>query len=132
MGSSVTPVTANKHMEHFEDSALGPLCPFPTPWWKRYVDDVICIVKRDQVDILFNHINQTDAHIKFTIEFLDSEGSIPFLDTKCPPNNTIHTTVYRKPIHTDRYLDWNSNHPRSDKRFVIQELTHMAKLFVPL
>ena len=106
--------------------ALGPLCPIPTPWWKRYVYDVICIVKKDQVDILFNHINQMDAHIKFTMEPPDSEGGIPFLDMKCSINsdNTICTTVYRKPTHTDRYLDWNSNHLTSANRSVIQALTH--------
>ena len=71
--------------------------------------DVICIVKEDQVDILFKHINQMDAQIKFRMESPDSEGSIPFLDAKCSPNNTIYPTVYRKPTHTERYLDWNSN-----------------------
>ena len=117
-------------MEYFAELALGLLCPSSTPWWKRYVDDVFWIVKKDQVDILFNHINQMDAHIKFTKEPPDSEGSIPFLDTKCSPNsnNTIYTTVYRKPTHTDRYLDWNSNHPSSVKRSVIQALTHRARI----
>ena len=78
---------------------------------------IICIAKKDQVDILFNHISQMDAHIKFTMESPDSEGSIPFLDTKYSPNsnNTIHTTVYRKTTHIDKYLDWDSNHPTSAK-----------------
>ena len=59
-----------------------------------------------------------DDHKKFTMECPDNEGSIPFLDTKCTqnPNHTRHTTVYRKPTHTDRYLDWNSNHPISAKK----------------
>ena len=128
MGSPVSPVIANIYMEYFEELALGPPCPIPTPVYKRYVDDVICIAKKDQVDILFNHINQMDAHITFTMEPPDSEGSIPFMDPECSPNsdsdNTIHTTIYRKPTHTDRYLDWNSNHPRS----VIQALKHRAKM----
>ena len=130
MGSPVSPVIANIYMEYFEKSVLGSLHPITTSWWKRYVDDVICTVKKVQVDILFNNINQMDAHIKFTMESPDSEGSIPFLDTKCIPNsnNTIHTTIYRKPIHTDRYLDWNSNLPRSNRRSVIQALTHGAKM----
>ena len=119
LGSPVSPVMANICMEYFEESVLGHLCTIPTPWWKRYVDDVICSVKKDQVEIPFNHINQMNAHIKFMVKSPDSEGSIPFLDTKCSPNsnNTIHTTVYRKPTQTDRYLDWNSDHPRSTNRF---------------
>ena len=97
---------------------------------KRYIDDVIWTVKKDQVDVLFNHINQMDVHIKFTMESPDSEGGIPFLDTKCSPNsnNTIYTTVYRKPTYRDRNLDWNSNHSRSAKRSVIQALTHRARM----
>ena len=130
MGSPASPVIANIYMEFFEELALGPQCPIPTPWWKRYVDDVIFITKKDQVDILFNHINNMDDHIKFTMECPDNEGNIPFLDTKCTPNPnyTIHTTVYRKPTHTDRYLDWNSSHPISAKRSVIQALTYKAKM----
>ena len=82
------------------------------------------------MDILFNYINYTDDHIKFTMECPENEGSIPFLDRKCIPNpyRTIHTTVYRKPTHTDRYLDWNSNHTISGKRSFIQALTHRDKL----
>ena len=51
-------------------------------------------------------------------------------DTKCNPNpnHTIHSSVYRKPTHTERYLDWNSNHPISAKWSVIQALTHRAKM----
>ena len=109
----------------------GLLCPIPTPWCKRCVDDVISIVKKDQVDILFNHINQMDAHIKFTMKSPHSEGSIPFLDTKCSPNsnNAIQTTVYKKTYsHIDRYVDWNSNHPTSAKRSVTQTLTQRGKM----
>ena len=117
-------------MEYCEEMELGPQCPIPTPWWKRYLDDVICITQKDQVDILFNHINNMNDHIKFTMECSDNKGSIPFLDTKCTPNpnHTIHTTVYNKPTHTERYLDWNSNPPISAKRSVIQALTHRDKM----
>ena len=116
-------------MEYFEELALGPQCPIPTPCWKRYADDVICITKKDQVDTLFNHINQLDDHIKFHRKSWQWRKH-PFFDTKCIPNSNyiIHTTVYRKPTHTDRYLEWNSNHPISTKRSVIQALIHRAKV----
>ena len=48
-------------MEYFEEQALGPQCPIPTPWWNTYVDDAIGLTKKDQMDILFNHVNQMDA-----------------------------------------------------------------------
>ena len=41
--------------------------------------------------------------------------------------NSIESTVYRKPTHLDRYLDYNSNHPISAKLSVIHTLVHRAK-----
>ena len=67
MGLPVSPVKANISMEYFEELALGSQCPIPTPWWKKYVDDVIHITKKDQADTLFNQINQIDDHTKFTV-----------------------------------------------------------------
>ena len=70
-----------------------------------------------------------DLHINFTMETPANDGSIPFLDTKCSSNqdSTISTLVFRKPTHTNCYLDWNSNHPISAKKAVIQALTYRAK-----
>ena len=42
-------------MEYFEEIALGPECPIPSPWWKRYMDDIIYTVIKEQVDTFFNH-----------------------------------------------------------------------------
>ena len=52
----------------------------------------------------------------------------PSLDalTKSTPNS-IESTIYSKPTHTDRYLDYNSNHPISAKLAVIHTLNHRAK-----
>ena len=44
-----------------------------------------------------------------------------------PTPNSIESTVYRKPTHTDKYLDYNSNHPISAKLSVIHTLIHRAK-----
>ena len=46
MGSPVSPVIVNIYIKYFEELALGPQCPIPTTWCKRYVDDVICITKK--------------------------------------------------------------------------------------
>ena len=40
------------YMEYLEEIVLGPECPIPTHWWKRYVDDNSRIVKKEQVDTL--------------------------------------------------------------------------------
>ena len=121
-------------MEYFEEIAQGPQYSIPTPWWKRYVNDIISVVTKKQVDTLFHHLNSVDPHIKFIIEAPSNDGSILFLDTKCSPNSddTIHTSVYRKQTHTDCYLHWNSNHQIVDKKAVIHVLFYRAKMFLLL
>ena len=57
------------------------------------------------------------------------DGSIPFLDTIVKPEDdgTLSITVYRKPTHTDQYLQWDSHHHLSAKFSVIHTLSHRAK-----
>ena len=70
-------------MEFLEQQAIttAPITCRPR-LWKRYVDDILEIVNKDQVDNLTDHLNQTDPtdSIKFTYE-KESNNSIPFLDT---------------------------------------------------
>ena len=102
MGSPVSPVIANICMEHFESLAI-PSSPTLIKWWFRYVDDVHSATRKDQVNTLQEHLNSIDQHIKFTIELPGTYG-LPFLDTLTEPiPNSIESTVYRKPTHTDRY-----------------------------
>ena len=65
--------------------------------------------------------------MKLTIELPGTDGLL-FLDTLTKPiPNSIESTVYRKPTHTDRYLDYNCNHPISAKLSVIHALINRAK-----
>ena len=74
------------------------------------------------------HINSVDPAIRFTVEDNMEDGSIPFLDTIVKPeaDGTLSITVYRKPTHTDQYLQWDSHHHLSAKFSVIQTLSHRA------
>ena len=99
-------------MEFFESLAI-PSSPTLFKWWFRYVDDVHSATRKDQVNKLQEHLDNIDPHIKFTIELPGTDG-LPFLDTVTKPTpNSSESTVYRKPTQTDRYLDYNSNHPIS-------------------
>ena len=126
MGSPVSPVIANIYMEYFESLSILS-SPTLIKWWFRYVDDVHGATRKDQVNQLQEHLSSIDPHIKFTIELPGTDG-LPFLDnlSKATPNS-IESTVYRKPTHTDRYLDYNSNHPISAKLSVIHTFIHRAK-----
>ena len=113
-------------MEYFESLAI-PSSPKSIKWWFRYADDVCSATRKDQVNKLQEHLNSIDPHIKFTIELPGTDG-LSFLDTltKLAPKS-IESTVYRKPTHTDRYLDYNSNHTISEKLSVVHTLIHRAK-----
>ena len=101
MGSPVSPIVANLYMEHLEQKALSTAPDSCKPrLWKRYVDDILEIVKNDGIQQLTDHINQVDEthNIQFTYE-VEKEGSIPFHDiliTRLPGGN-IKFSVYRKP-----------------------------------
>ena len=66
--------------------------------------------------------------MQFTVE-PTQQGSLPFLDTlvTIQPDNTLSTSVYRKPTHTDQYLHWDSNHHITAKHSVYNTLAHRAK-----
>ena len=55
---------------------------------------------------------------------LEREGSLPFLDTKVTrlADGKLDITVYRKKTHTDRYLHFDSHHPRHVKRGTVSYL----------
>ena len=74
-------------------------------------------------------INSIDPHIHFTTKDAKTDGSIPFLDTIVmpQPDNSLLTSVYRKPTHTDLYLLLNSQHHLSAKFSVINTLKCRAK-----
>ena len=38
-----------------------------------------------------------------------------------------HLYTYRKPTHTDQYLNWNSNHPAQQKLGIVRNLMHRAE-----
>ena len=56
MGSPVSAVTANLVMEDVELRALASV-PVSLSFWKRFVDDVISAVSRNEIDILLQHLN---------------------------------------------------------------------------
>ena len=96
--------------------------------WKRFVDDTFVIIKAAQKQNFLDYINSIDHHIQFTGEEPRPDGSMPFLDILITPgeDESLTTTVFRKPTHTDLYMHWDSHHATSSKYSVIGTLHHGA------
>ena len=92
------------------------------------MDDTFVIHKEANKQGFLQHINSVDPAIRFTVEDNKEDGSIPFLDTIVKPeaDGSLSISVYRKPTHTDQYLQWDSHHHLSAKFSVIQTLSHRA------
>ena len=128
MGSPISLLIANLFMEEFEVKALN-FYPHPPSMWARFVNDTFVISKAEHRQALLQHINSQDPHIQLTMEEPTPQGSLPFLDTlvKVETVNTLGTSVYKKPTHTDQYLHWDSNHHITAKQSVFNTLAHRAK-----
>ena len=128
MGSPMSPIVANIYMEAFEDRAINTAL-HPPRIWRRYVDDTIVVQLQSHKEEFFQLINKVDTSIKFTMEEAGPDGSIPFVDVLVTPkvDGNFTTKVYRKPTHTDQYLQWDSNHNLASKYSVINILTHRAR-----
>lgn len=130
MGSPISPTVANLFMEDFEDKALASSTHLPKVWF-RYGDDTFTIMKKTYVELFSDHLNQVNHNIKFTREEED-HGKIEFLDSDIKRCNDSHLelSVYRKPTHTDQYLNFHSHHPLNQKLGVVRTLLHRCNTIV--
>ena len=97
---------------------------------EKFVDDSFVVIESSRKEEFLDYINNMDPPIKFTTEDAKPDGSLPFLDTLVliQPDTSLLTSVYRKPTHTDLYLQWDSHHHLSAKCSVINTLRHRAKI----
>ncbi|XP_072048672.1 uncharacterized protein [Amphiura filiformis] len=124
MGSPLSPLACNIFMEWLEQKAISTAPESCRPrLWKRYVDDVLEIIRKGQVDNLTDHLNTIDptGSVKFTYE-QEHNGSIPFLDTLITrkPDGSVKLSIYRKKTHTDQYLQFSSHHHLHQKLGVVR------------
>ena len=84
--------------------------------------------KTKSTDELHEHLNKQNASIQSTKE-IEENGEITSLDSLITrQNNSLRTTVYRKPTHTDRLLDQKSYNPTSHKATTVRTLTRRAQI----
>ena len=101
-----------------------PVKPF---FWKRYVDDVISAVSGNEAERLLSHLNSVEPSIQFTLE-REKDRNLPFLDLNVSRGvqGNLETSVYRKPTHTDKYLEVDAHHPICHKKSVAKTLLKRA------
>lgn len=128
MGSPVSSIAANIVMENIEKRIFQNNSGIRH--WKRFVDDVWAVIQQDKIDETLDILNSIEPSIKFTVE-KELSDSIPFLDVKVKrlDNGTFGSSVYYKKTHTNRYLDFNSNHAFSHKASVVRSLYERAVAF---
>ena len=148
MGSPLSPGIANIFMEHFEDLAIRTATNQPY-LWLRYVDDTFVIWRHGQkgLEDFLNHLYSIRSSIQFTME-VEQARELPFLDVLVKRNDEeFHTSIFRKPTHTDSYINYQSNHHPATKiatilclkkraenicqgETLVQELKHIEDAFV--
>ena len=127
MGSPVSAVIANLVMEDIEQRALASSSVTPL-FWKRYVNNVISMVSKNEVENLLNNLNSVEPSIQFTVEH-ENDGQLSFLDLNIyrKDKGLLETGVYRKPTDTDKYLAFDSHHPICHKTSVTNTLFMRAE-----
>ena len=75
------------------------------------------------------HLSSNRKNINRTSWNVSIMWTLPFLDTIVKPevDNTLSPTVYRKPTHTDQYLQWDSHQSLVPKYSDISTLIHKAR-----
>ena len=127
MGSPISPIVANLFMEDLETKAIRTSST-PPKIWRRFVGDTFTIIKKKNKNSFLQHLNSIHPSIKFACEEEKEDGSMPFLYILLTPaeDGSLNTSVFRKPTHTDLYLQWDSHHNMPSKYSVAGTLYHRA------
>ena len=85
-------------------------------------------MKKDEAEGLLDHLNSVRSSIQLTLE-VEKDGMLPFLDTllQKKEDGSLDVTVYRKPTHTNHYLNFQSHHPPHVKRGLVRCLHDRAR-----
>ena len=95
----------------FEEQALSSaLCILKI--WKHYVDDNFTILSQASIGNFLQHLAINSQQPTMETE---TNKTIPFLDTLVTrgSDGCLATSIYTKPVHTDKHLTYGSHHPKS-------------------
>lgn len=126
MGNCMSPVCSDIVMSELQNICLHKLS-FDVPIFLRYVDDIFLSVPANKTDELLSTFNDYHPRLKFTLE-IEKDNKLPFLDLLIIRQNDGHliTDWYHKPTFSERFLNYNSDHPQSQKINIINNLKNRA------
>ena len=125
LGDPASSTTTEIYMQACERTAITKVLHHPK-FWEQLSDDVYSILKHTHLENVFHHINNLHQNIKFTME-KESNRELAFLDSLLKRNNgEIFVLVYRKPTHTEQYLQYSSHHQTSCKESAVSSLFNTA------
>jgi hypothetical protein len=127
MGAAISVTIANMVMEYLEIKVFSADPSLDVKFLKRYIDDILCACRRELITRLLESLNSFHKDIQFTVEH-QIDDSIPYLDTMISKevDGSLLFTVYRKPTHSSRYLEYFSSNPIAHKKSVAASLFHRA------
>ena len=85
--------------------------------------DILTALPVEQIKNFHDHLNNINSNIHFTLE-TESDNILSYLNFflhRCD-DGRISTSLYRKPTHTNKYLDLLSHHPLQHKTSMIKAL----------
>ena len=123
MGSRLGPALANFFMGYHENKWLNSEESSTVLFYKRCVDDIFCLFKREtDAERFLTFLNGQHPNIKFTIE-KEKNNQLPFLDIlNDSSSNKLVTSVYRKPTYTGLLTNYNSFTSPNYKKGLIKTL----------
>lgn len=126
MGNCMSPICSDLVMYELQEHCIGSL-PFSLPFFNRYVDDIITSIPKQKTKDILSTFNNFHERLQFTIE-VEVNNSLPFLDVLVirQENGSLLTNWYHKPTFSERFLNFQSEHPLSQKINIIQNLVHRA------
>jgi hypothetical protein len=113
-GNALSPFIANLFMADLE-TELSKLKIF-SRIWIRYVDNVLCVAKRNTIDRLLIIMNRRHATIKFTHEIEIIKNL----------NGSLEFEIFRKPTSTSRYITSDSHHNFQHKSAAFNTMLNRA------
>jgi hypothetical protein len=130
MGTAVSVAFANIYVYYNLDMIL--VNRFKPLLYKRFLDDILVMIKRSQLQQFLEAMNSCDSQLKVNPSV--SEYSVQFLDlvvakgARYLSEHKLDLSVYQKPMHAFLYLPPSSSHPpHTIKAWIRAELARFIR-----